>query len=504
MRDMIFGLTLMASSLAGIAVFYKTFKRRKENRPAVWLLFLVVSAVLWTVTYALFYLLPKNDLALFFIDIRHLFVMTSSWLVFLFAYRTLNRKMFKRKTLLLFTIFPLINLALLLANRNTQIFIGYFGFFEVNGIRALTEAKHIGFAYHCVFSYAPFLLAVIIVVARFIRLPKKHGRLLGWLFFGMAIILALTMLALFELLPYPMDLAPFGVQITIVVYYLALFHSKSMDMMFISRNIIFENASSAILILDTNGLVVDYNKKADEVAKRLGIADLIGMHSDTFIESWQKSSHSYVFEEEPSIFAIVENEKDYHYQIQVNDMTGKNGVVIGSYMEIKNISPIMSLIHMLQDAAYYDNLTGLPNRNYFNKKLTEIDKPESLPLCVIVGDVNGLKGVNDSLGHVKGDALLKWISSMLIQCAPDDACFFRMGGDEFVGLLPHTTPEQTEDYIRQIENCVSESIDPELKSASIALGYKAKTLPDEQVEELIKAADVEMYKTKRNRRASDR
>ena len=503
MRDIIFGLTLIASSVAGIIVFYKTLKRGNENKAAVWLMLLAASAVLWTVTYALFYLLPKNSIALFFIDIRYLFVMTTGWLVFLFVYRTLSRKMYKRSTLLTFSIFPIINLILLLTNSYTHFFIDYSGFIEVNGIRALAEAKGLGFIYHCIFSYVPFLLAAVIVIVRYIRLPKKQGRLLGWLFLGMIIVFAMTMLAVLNLLPYPIDLAPYGVQVTIVIYYIALFHSKSMDMMFISRNIIFENASSVILILDTDSTIVDSNKKANEVAKRLGITDLIGMQSDMFIETWQKSSQSYVFEEEPTIFAIVENEMDYHYQIQVNDMAGKDSRVIGSYMEIKNISPIMSLIHMLQDAAYYDNLTGLPNRNYFSKKLPEIDKPESLPLCVIVGDVNGLKGVNDAFGHVKGDLLLKCISSMLLQCAPADALLSRMGGDEFVGLFPHTTAEQTEDYIRKIETCIEEMIDPELKSASIALGYKIKTTPDERIEELIKAADIEMYTTKRNRRASD-
>ena len=503
MRDLIFGLALMASSVAGIIVFFKTFKRSKQNQTGVWLMLLAVSAILWTVTYALFYLLPKNDLALFFIDIRYLFVMTTGWLVFLFVYRTLNRKMYKRSTLLLFAVFPLINLILLLTNRYTGLFIDYSGFIEVSGMRALSEAKGLGFIYHCVFSYIPFLLAAVIVVWRFIRLPKKQGRLLGWLFFGMIIVFALTMLAVLDLLPYPIDLAPYGVQVMMVMYYIALFHSKSMEMMFISRNIIFENASSVILILDTDGMVIDFNKLADEVARRLGVADLIGMHSDAFIETWRNSSQSYVFDEDPSIFAIVENEMDYHYQIQVNEMTAKDGRVIGSYMEIKNISPIMSLIHMLQDAAYYDNLTGLPNRNYFSKKLPEIDRPESLPLCVIVGDVNGLKGVNDSLGHVKGDSLLKWISSLMLRCAPADAFLFRMGGDEFVGLFPHTSAEQADDYIRKIENCIRDTIDPELKSASIALGYKIKTVQNESIEDLAKAADIEMYKTKRDRRSSD-
>jgi len=501
LRNSAFGILLIASTLIGIGTFYKTYKRRSETKSAFWLLFLIVSAVLWNVAYALFYLLPEGDLAIFFVDLRYVFVMTSGILVFIFVYRTLNRQMLKRRVLWMFLLFAVIDLILVLANGQTGVFISYSGFIDVKGIRALAETDGPGFFYHCIFSYIPLLMAAVGVSRRYIRLPKKYGRMLGWLFFGMIIVFAMTLLAVLNLLPYPIDLAPFGVQITLLMFYHALFNSKSMDIMFISRDIIFENTGSVILVLDTDSLIVDFNKQADEVAKRIQITELIGMHCEEFIEKWQKSSHSYVFEEDQSIFSIVENEKDYHYQIQTNKMIGINDYEIGSYMEIKNISPIMSLIHMLQDAAYYDGLTGLPNRNLFIKKSIEIDTPESLPLCVIVGDVNELKSINDTYGHVKGDTLLKWIAAVLIQCAPDGATIFRMGGDEFVGLLPRTTEEDVEEYTKRINDCIAGTEDLELKTGSIALGYKIKTVPEESIEDLMKAADYEMYTTKRNRRS---
>ena len=494
----------MFSSLAGVFSFYITFRRRAETKAALWLMILIISVVLWSVTYALFYLLPKGNAAIVFIELRYVFVMTSGWLVYIFVYRTLNHQMFPKRILLLFSLFPIVDLVLLLANRRTGIFIVYSGFIEVNGIRALTETNGPGFFYHCVLSYIPLLLAAVSVIGRFIRLPKKHGRLLGLIFSGLLIVFTMTLFAIFGLLPYPIDLAPFGAQVLLLIFCHALFNSKSMDMMFISRDIIFNNASSVILVLDTGGFIVDYNNQASDVAKRIHITDMIGMHRDAFMEIWRLSSQSYVFEEDPSIFSIVENEKDYHYQIQISEMTEKNGHVIGSYMEIKNISPIMSLIHMLQDAAYYDSLTGLPNRNYFNRKSAEIDKPESLPLCVIVGDVNGLKGVNDTYGHVKGDVLLKWISTVLLECAPKDGFIFRMGGDEYIGLFPHTTDQEAQEYIKRVDDRVVLNDDPELKSVSIALGFKIKTKADERIEDLMKAADYEMYTTKGNRRASSR
>ena len=504
MGDLLFGSILMLSSLFGVFLFFITYRRRKQSKSAIWLLYLCVSAILWTITYALFYLLPKGDLALFFIDIRYLFVMISGWLAFLFIYQTINHRMFLKRVLLVFSLFPIINLLILLTNRETGFLILYSGFIEVNGIRALAETKNVGFIYHCVFSYIPFFLGALIIVRRLIHLPKKQRRQLSYLFLGMIIIFAMTLLAVLDLLPYPIDLAPIGIQVMLAMFYYALFKLKSMDIVFISRDLIFENASSVILILDTDNSIVDYNKQAFEISKRIRIDDLIGMKGDLFVKAWQDSSQCHFFEEDPTIFTLVENQTDQHHQIQVNEMVGKRGGIIGSYMEIKDISPIMSLVHMLQDSAYYDSLTGLPNRNYFQKVLPKIDRPESIPLCVIVGDVNGLKPVNDTYGHVKGDILLKTISKALVQCAPDDAMFFRMGGDEFVGLLPRFTAELSQDFIQRTEKYLSQIDDPELGSASIALGSKIKTMPEERIEDMIKAADYEMYSTKRNRRQSSR
>ena len=502
MSDFIFGSALLLSSFVGIIIFFKTLKRRKQNESAVWLLLLDISALLWTFTYALFYLMPKGDMALLFIDIRYLFVMTSGWLAYLLIYQTLNHRMFLKRTLLLFSLFPIIDLFIVLTNRYTGFLINYSGFIEVNGIRALEETKNVGFIYHCVVSYIPFLLGAFMIARRLLHLPKKEKKQMCLLILGMLIIFTMTLLAVLNLLPYPIDLAPLGSHFMLAVFYYAMFNLKSMDMMFISRDFIFENASSVILILDTDGTIVDYNKQALKMSKLACIDDMIGMHSDQFVKMWQDSSHCHIFEEDPSIFTMVKNQTDRHHQIQVSEMTGKRGDLIGFYMEIKDISPIMSRVHMLQDFAYYDDLTGLPNRNFFQKKLAQIDRPESLPLCVMVGDINGLKTINDTYGHVKGDVLLKRMSSILLRHAPDDALFFRMGGDEFVGLFPRTTAEQSQGFIQKIENFSSQIDDPDLKYASITLGFKIKTSLDERIEDMIKAADSEMYATKRNRRQS--
>lgn len=89
-------------------------------------------------------------------------------------------------------------------------------------------------------------------------------------------------------------------------------------------------------------------------------------------------------------------------------------------------------------ANEHDNLTGLCNRRYFEKAKEKLDKESSLPLSIIIGDINGLKLVNNAFGNAKGDQLLKDIASTIQSCCREQDIIAKIGGDEFGILLPNT------------------------------------------------------------------
>ena len=96
----------------------------------------------------------------------------------------------------------------------------------------------------------------------------------------------------------------------------------------------------------------------------------------------------------------------------------------------------------LQDLAYRDGLTGLPNRRFFNWYLEHylprqrLRKQDSAVLTqVVLFDLNGFKAVNDTYGHEAGDALLKFISDTLMTYLPQNTVLVRLGGDEFVVVV---------------------------------------------------------------------
>ena len=145
--------------------------------------------------------------------------------------------------------------------------------------------------------------------------------------------------------------------------------------------------------------------------------------------------------------------------------------------------------------SYHDQLTGLYNRRYYEEELKRLDKKRNFPLSIIMGDVNGLKIINDSIGHVKGDELLKKVAQAIKKGCRADDIIARIGGDEFVVLLPKTDHIQAEQTIKRIiELLIKEKVGT--LDISVSFGYEVKKNEREKIQDIFKAAEDQMYKYK--------
>jgi diguanylate cyclase (GGDEF)-like protein len=149
----------------------------------------------------------------------------------------------------------------------------------------------------------------------------------------------------------------------------------------------------------------------------------------------------------------------------------------------------------LRHISYHDSLTGLYNRTFFDEHLKNMDTRENLPLTIVMGDVNGLKLVNDTFGHQLGDRLLIRAASILKNHCRQQDLLCRWGGDEFILLMPRTckqTALQTcEDIVRY---CKAQGPDPILLSISFGSATKDRELSD--IFNIMKEAEDRMYRNK--------
>lgn len=149
----------------------------------------------------------------------------------------------------------------------------------------------------------------------------------------------------------------------------------------------------------------------------------------------------------------------------------------------------------LKYLTFYDKLTGLYNRAYFEEELKRLDTSRQLPLSVIMGDINGLKLANDVFGHNEGDKLLVSIAEKLKDSCRSEDLIARWGGDEFVILLPKTDEKATEEICSRImDACIEENRTS--INISIALGRVTKKKTDENIHKLLFEAENRMYKNK--------
>ena len=164
------------------------------------------------------------------------------------------------------------------------------------------------------------------------------------------------------------------------------------------------------------------------------------------------------------------------------------------------IQPFVEHQEKIQYMAFYDSLTGLPNRQFFEMNVRQLMKSsnsESL-FYVVFLDLDGFKEINDTHGHEIGDTLLKHVSKRLRHNLRQDDIVARFGGDEFTVLLNFEINENLDFILRRLITSIAEpyAVDSLILKINVSLGVAKYPVSGESFEELIKKADKAMYMSK--------
>ncbi|MEN6462170.1 MAG: PAS domain S-box protein [Syntrophomonas sp.] len=176
----------------------------------------------------------------------------------------------------------------------------------------------------------------------------------------------------------------------------------------------------------------------------------------------------------------------------VNNENGNPLFYVGICVDISERKQAEEDIRYL---SYHDKLTGLYNRTFFEEELKRISTNRQLPIGLIIGDVNGLKLVNDALGHLEGDKVLIKTAEILRNSCRQEDIISRWGGDEFIILLPRCDSEIALRIIKRINDSFLAINDLPIQ-INMSLGMAIQSTLDKNIVDIIREAEEKMYRNK--------
>ncbi|MHB1454843.1 MAG: histidine kinase N-terminal 7TM domain-containing protein [Saccharofermentanales bacterium] len=198
---------------------------------------------------------------------------------------------------------------------------------------------------------------------------------------------------------------------------------------------------------------------------------------------------------------------DYHTELIARDGYGRpvegsaapiiqeNGELVGAVLVFRDFSEKKRGQEEIEFLSFHDQLTGLYNRRYYDKAIDMVDQAEYLPLALVMIDVNGVKITNDAFGHKAGDQLLKKVADILKRECRTGDIIARIGGDEFVLLMPQTDAVDAEKIIDRINAALAVEKSEKIV-LSISTGFTVRYGLSEDIETAFKKAEDLMYKNK--------
>lgn len=489
-----------------VSLFIALFSiRQKEIQAAKSFAFLCFASTMYSFGYAMELLNTKLQILTFWNLFQYVGVEFISyfWLVFTIQYCGVE-KLNTRIARLLFVIIPVFNLIILSSNPIHHLFYKDM-YVESNGFFPVLSIKEGPFyIVNSLYIVTSVLCSNILFLKLMVQSKGKFQYQSGIMFAASLLPLTAHFMLEFNVIPLGLDVAPFLLTISFLLVLMGLFKYQLLNLIPLAHEKVFENIKDAVIVLDYQFNIVDYNQAAADIFGEIN-KQAIGKRIDSVLIQ----NHQFVrliFDSKDKEYKH-EGKSGIFYSVKISILHDKSNNIIGYIITMNNITKQIEFNNRLQILASIDNLTETLNRGAFlavcNQELSKVKELNS-SLTLLMLDLDHFKKVNDLYGHQAGDALLREVAKVCQASIRSNDILGRFGGEEFMVLLPMTPiAEAIEigDRIRKNIEALTVIFDNQFLKITVSIGISgADQITQENIDLLIKYADEALYQAKKNGR----
>lgn len=355
---------------------------------------------------------------------------------------------------------------------------------------------------HCAYSYALIAIALGIIVSTAASTPYFYRRQPLAILVGSLIPVTWNVAFVFAPSVMPsVDFTPVATAVGGLVIAWGIFQVRIFNLVPVARHTLVENMSDGVLVLDEADRVVDLNRSAQELFGRPR-ASILSQPISHVWEAWSQMAAPHAAGANQADLCLGEDGRQRHYEVKWSPIV-RHDRIVGRIVGFRDVTERVLMEENLRRQTLTDSLTGLPNRTLFMARLEEAihlaRRREDAVFAVMVLDLDWFKLVNDSIGHLAGDVLLRSVAAKLKRCVREVDTVARMGGDEFMILLNSITSAR--DVLPILERIQEELRTPvyfrrQEITAACSVGVVMWNPSYDDPEDLLRAADTAMYQAK--------
>jgi diguanylate cyclase (GGDEF)-like protein/PAS domain S-box-containing protein len=458
---------------------------------------IMVLSIIWIMAYILQQSIAPDHLKVLFDKIQYTGVFLLPVGLFLIAAGYSNcKKIFKPKYILLISAFPVIAIFLAFTNEIHRLVWANASLVLFDSFSLVVKEYNTLYFISVLYSSILTLAGITIIITDIVKSYRKPDGQSRWKKFLLIPYVSISWLIIlakylgFNPFPY-VEETPIVTVIFTLAIIAVLNKTRIREIMPVAFETIFENMDDGLILVDGKENVLKLNPASLKIFKTQ-FNEIAGKPVNHLLTDQGENTDIFLGNKD---LKIGNNGSQCFYNTKQTEMKSDKGKPLGKVIVLRDITEIRKAEEDIKYLSFYDKLTGVYNRAFFDIELKRLNASRQMPLSLVIGDVNGLKLTNDAFGHAYGDELLKKIADILKSCFRKEDIIARWGGDEFSILMPNTSYSATMQIVNRVhKKCKELSTDTMVISISTGIATKERTRGSTDV--LLKEAEDRMYKHK--------